>query len=72
MLSDAAPCEMKLLFEDILSMNMEALFPEEEKRDWPDKPPNIHIIGNLPFSVATPLIIRWIRDISLRFVFFLI
>lgn len=66
MLADAARCDVQLYFEDILCVKMDLLFPEDEKKEWVDKPPNIHIIGNLPFNVATPLIIRWIQDISLR------
>ena len=45
---------------------MSKLFPEDQVTSWDDEPPNIHIIGNLPFNVSTPLIFRWIRDISLQ------
>ncbi|KAK9502643.1 hypothetical protein O3M35_011375 [Rhynocoris fuscipes] len=66
MLKDAAPCEMDILIGDVLSFNMETLFPAEESKAWVDVPPNIHLIGNLPFNVATPLIIRWFSNIADR------
>lgn len=66
MLSEAASCEVDIILSDILRLNMEAIFPEKEAREWTERPPNIHIIGNLPFNVATPLIVQWLKDISLR------
>uniref|UniRef100_A0A0K8SDC9 rRNA adenine N(6)-methyltransferase n=1 Tax=Lygus hesperus TaxID=30085 RepID=A0A0K8SDC9_LYGHE len=66
MLAEASPCAFKIIVGDVLSLNMESLFPQEEAKVWTDAPPNIHIIGNLPFNVATPLIIRWFKNISER------
>lgn len=66
LLSDAANCDVEIIMSDILRLNMENLFSEEEARQWTERPPKIHIIGNLPFNVATPLIVQWLKDISLR------
>ena len=64
MLADASEGRMDILHGDILNFNMENMFPQDEAKDWNDRPPNIHIIGNLPFNVSTPLIIKWLRAMS--------
>lgn len=56
--------EMIVELDDIMNFKMENLFPDEEHREWDDVAPNIHIIGNLPFSISTILIIRWLKEIS--------
>ncbi|CAB3407024.1 unnamed protein product [Caenorhabditis bovis] len=33
---------------------------------WHDECPPIHVIGNLPFNIASPLIIKYLRDMSYR------
>lgn len=50
--------------DDILKFDMTHLFDEELCYPWEDKSPPIHIIGNLPFSISTPLIVRWLQDIA--------
>ncbi|XP_023373731.1 dimethyladenosine transferase 1, mitochondrial isoform X2 [Otolemur garnettii] len=66
MLSDAAPGKLRIVHGDVLTFKVEKAFPESLKRQWEDDPPNIHIIGNLPFSVSTPLIIKWLESVSCR------
>ncbi|KAI4504279.1 hypothetical protein M0802_000750 [Mischocyttarus mexicanus] len=56
--------QMDIIYEDIRNLNMSNMFPVEEKKEWIDKPPNIHLIGNLPFNVSTILIIEWLKRIS--------
>lgn len=56
--------EMDIIYDDIMKTNIESLFPMEKKRNWDDKSPDIFLIGNLPFSVSTPLIIKWLHAIA--------
>ncbi|XP_076189932.1 dimethyladenosine transferase 1, mitochondrial isoform X2 [Aptenodytes patagonicus] len=64
MLSEAAPGKVCIVHGDILTYKMEKAFPKHLKKNWEDEPPDIHIIGNLPFSVSTPLIIKWLENVS--------
>ncbi|XP_064505295.1 dimethyladenosine transferase 1, mitochondrial isoform X2 [Pseudopipra pipra] len=64
MLSEAAPGKVRIVHGDILTYKMEKAFPKHLKKAWEDEPPDIHIIGNLPFSVSTPLIIKWLENVS--------
>ncbi|XP_070273530.1 dimethyladenosine transferase 1, mitochondrial [Myotis yumanensis] len=66
MLSDAAPGKLRIAHGDVLTFKVERAFPESLKRQWEDDPPNVHIIGNLPFNVSTPLIIKWLENVSQR------
>lgn len=66
LLAEATGGKVEIIYGDIMSFRMEKLFPEASKVMWEDSPPNIHLIGNLPFNVSTPLIIRWLHDISVR------
>jgi len=56
--------DMTIEINDIRAYNFENGFEEALKHDWFDKPPPINLIGNLPFSVSTNLIIRWLHAIS--------
>jgi len=66
MLAESSSCPVEIILGDVLSFNMENMFPKEFKKPWADNPPNIHLIGNLPFNIASPLIIKWLRAVSKR------
>uniref|UniRef100_UPI00398E5432 dimethyladenosine transferase 1, mitochondrial n=1 Tax=Pristiophorus japonicus TaxID=55135 RepID=UPI00398E5432 len=66
LLAEAAPGKMCIVHGDILTYKMERAFPKQFQNEWEDGPPNVHIIGNLPFSVSTPLIIKWLENIANR------
>ncbi|KAF3429294.1 hypothetical protein E2986_02693 [Frieseomelitta varia] len=67
MLTDAFAAvngKMEIIFDDVMTFHMENVLPSTETKTWTDKCPRIKIIGNLPFNVSTPLIIKWLRAIS--------
>ncbi|XP_030641973.1 dimethyladenosine transferase 1, mitochondrial [Chanos chanos] len=66
LLSEAAPGRVRIVHGDILTYRMDRGFPPHIAKRWEDEPPDLHIIGNLPFNVSTPLIIKWLEDISNR------
>lgn len=72
LLAESSPVPLELIFGDVMNFNLEQMFNEDYKMEWEDKCPQIHLIGNLPFNVSTPLIIRWLRAVSERLVFYLI
>ncbi|XP_057669446.1 dimethyladenosine transferase 1, mitochondrial [Diorhabda carinulata] len=56
--------DFQIEIDDIRSYNFETGFKEAPKHDWFEAPPPVHLIGNLPFSVSTNLIIRFLQSIS--------
>lgn len=64
MLKEAAPGMIDIIHGDVMSYNMEKLFSEDKRKDWHDVTPQLLLIGNLPFNIATGLIIKWLRAIS--------
>ncbi|XP_010877485.3 dimethyladenosine transferase 1, mitochondrial isoform X1 [Esox lucius] len=66
LLSEVAPGKVRIVQGDILTYRMDRGFPKVLTKAWEDDPPDLHIIGNLPFNVSTPLIIKWLENISNR------
>lgn len=66
LLSEAAPGRLRIVHGDILTYRMDRGFPVNISKPWGEDPPNLHIIGNLPFSVSTPLIIKWLENMANR------
>ncbi|XP_055495959.1 LOW QUALITY PROTEIN: dimethyladenosine transferase 1, mitochondrial-like [Leucoraja erinacea] len=66
LMAEAAPGKIRIVHGDILTYNMERAFPKQFRNEWEIGLPNVHIIGNLPFSVSTPLIIKWLENVANR------
>ena len=66
LLNEASGNKMKIYHGDVLKFNCEKLFDEDLVKPWKGITPKVHLIGNLPFGVSTPLIIRWMEAISTR------
>lgn len=56
--------DVDIITGDILKTELTGFIPEDTKVGWLDPPPPINLIGNLPFSVSTILMIRWLEMIS--------
>eukprot|EP01125_Pyxidicula_operculata_P022137 TRINITY_DN8908_c0_g1_i1.p1 TRINITY_DN8908_c0_g1~~TRINITY_DN8908_c0_g1_i1.p1 ORF type:complete len:315 (+),score=53.03 TRINITY_DN8908_c0_g1_i1:95-946(+) len=70
MLKEAAEGKSKVTIVqgDILDVDEEQLLDESQlatKKAWED-PSDVLIVGNLPFAVATELLLKWIRQIHRR------
>lgn len=66
MLADAFAAvngNMEIIFDDIMRLNMTTVLPRTEAKAWTDKSPRIRLIGNLPFNISTPLIIKWLHAV---------
>ncbi|XP_059209577.1 dimethyladenosine transferase 1, mitochondrial [Centropristis striata] len=66
LLSESAPEKMRIVHGDILTYRMDRGFPKSISKPWEGDPPNLHIIGNLPFNVSTPLMIQWLENMANR------
>lgn len=66
-LSEATENRLRVVLGDIFHQHLEEFIPEELGVPWEsDDLPEVQLVGNLPFSVASPLLIRWLRQMSLR------
>ncbi|XP_061715551.1 dimethyladenosine transferase 1, mitochondrial [Cydia pomonella] len=56
--------DVDIITGDILKTDLAHFIPKDVKVGWDDPPPALNLIGNLPFSVSTILIVRWLEMIS--------
>ncbi|KAG8187658.1 hypothetical protein JTE90_005510 [Oedothorax gibbosus] len=66
LLADASGGRLKVILADIMDLSLENILPKELARPWTSFPPPLYIMGNLPFNISTPLIIKWLRHCSQR------
>uniref|UniRef100_A0A131YM25 rRNA adenine N(6)-methyltransferase n=1 Tax=Rhipicephalus appendiculatus TaxID=34631 RepID=A0A131YM25_RHIAP len=66
-LSEASEGRLHVVMGDIFHQHLQELTPEELGKSWDsDDLPEVCLVGNLPFSVASPLLVSWLRQISRR------
>ncbi|CAO4361490.1 unnamed protein product [Caenorhabditis nigoni] len=70
-LAEAADSRMFIHHKDALRTEIGDIWKKEPNRPssvpWHDSNlPQMHVIGNLPFNIASPLIIKYLRDMSYR------
>lgn len=59
------PGQLKINIGDCLHYNVQKMFPKDIMRPWDSaETPPLCIIGNLPFNVATPYLIRTLKAMS--------
>jgi len=63
LLNEASGGKMQIHHGDVLKFDMSHIFPDHLIKSFDDTCPKIHILGNLPFNVSTPLIIKWLHQI---------
>ncbi|KAK6054892.1 ribosomal RNA adenine dimethylase family protein [Cooperia oncophora] len=69
LLAEASDGRLRIHHADVLKTNIGDLWNDggdQKRSEWTDAPPNMHVIGNLPFNIASPLIIRLLKDMSYR------
>nr|CDJ92765.1 Ribosomal RNA adenine methylase transferase domain containing protein [Haemonchus contortus] len=69
LLAETSDNRLRIHRADVLKTNIGDLWGVAGSRkssDWTGGLPALHIIGNLPFNIASPLIIRLLKDISYR------
>ena len=66
LLNEASGGRLDIHLGDVMHFNMEKLFPPSMATEWEGGLPNISLIGNLPFNVSTPLVIKWLKAMSER------
>lgn len=72
-LANAVDSRLKLYHGDILEFKIESVIPEDIvsqtqlwETDESSSSSPMHLLGNLPFNIAIPLLIQWLKQVSTR------
>uniref|UniRef100_A0A0K0G0M2 rRNA adenine N(6)-methyltransferase n=1 Tax=Strongyloides venezuelensis TaxID=75913 RepID=A0A0K0G0M2_STRVS len=65
-LAEASENRLKVHRDDALKVNFENIWKDyvSEANPWIEDCKNFYVVGNLPFNIASPLIIKFLRDMS--------
>uniref|UniRef100_A0A915B0K3 rRNA adenine N(6)-methyltransferase n=1 Tax=Parascaris univalens TaxID=6257 RepID=A0A915B0K3_PARUN len=67
-LAEASDSRLHVHHADALKTDIGAIWQASatESTSWDDAPPRLHVVGNLPFHIASPLIIKYLREMHTR------
>ncbi|KAJ1984770.1 hypothetical protein H4R34_000458 [Dimargaris verticillata] len=64
-LADATDSRLKIINEDVLKLDYAQVLEALNTHTVPGSPvQTLHIMGNLPFNIATPLLLQWLHALS--------
>jgi dimethyladenosine transferase 1, mitochondrial len=65
-LKEASNGRLEIIHADMLEINEKDLIKDISPESWESEKEKVKIVGNLPFNVATEMLLKWLRQVPSR------